>query len=690
MKTSEVRAEAQQIIRDIFPLIWNIAELLRGSWKRHEYQDVVLPLTVFKRLDCVLASSKEKVLAEFNKHHGKVNIDPILKDITKVGFYNTSPYDFFKLLDNQKDIAKNLRNYINGFSPNVQQIIEKFDFDKHLARLEGGNLLYLIIKTFNQVDLHPDAVSNTEMGYIFEELIGKFSEQSNETAGEHYTPREVIQMMVEVMFEMDKPLLKKDHLIKTIYDPCCGTGGILSVAKKFITENINEKADIYLYGQELNPVTYAICKADMLIKGEDADKIKGGEKDYSKASTLSNDQFHDKRFDYLLSNFPFGVDWKKDKEVIDQEASRGYAGRFGAGTPRTSDGQLLFLQHMIAKMQNPTDGGSRIAIVANGSPLFTGDASSGESEIRRWILENDWLEAIVALPDQLFYNTGISTYVWFLTNRKPADRKNKVQLIDARGFFKKMRKSLGNKRHEITDEDREHIKKLYLDFKNSKYSKIFKTTDFAFRQITIERPLRLNFCVNNERIEQVKEQAAFQKLATSTKKGEKALVEIAEGEKIQNEILEVLKQFDNKLYKNRDEFLKVFEGHFKKAGIKLPPALKKAILAGLSERDEEADICTDSKGNPEPDTELRDTENVPYEQDIYEYFENEVKPYAPDAWIDESKRDHKDNEVGRVGYEIPVTRHFYEYIPPRPLEDIESDIEEVENELLSMLKELTK
>ena len=550
--------------------------------------------------------------------------------------------------------------------------------------------MYLIIKQLNQVDLHPSAVSNTEMGYIFEELIRKFSEQSNETAGEHYTPREVIQMMVEVMFEMDKPLLKKEYPIKTIYDPCCGTGGMLSVAKKFITEHINQKADIYLYGQELNPVTYAICKADMLIKGEDANKIKGGEKDHSKASTLSNDQFHGTHFNYLLANPPFGVDWKKDKDIVDSEASRGFAGRFGAGTPRSSDGQLLFLQHMISKMENQANGGSRIAIVFNGSPLFTGDAGSGESEIRRWILENDWLEAIIALPDQLFYNTGISTYVWFLTNRKPAERQGKVQLVDARGFYKKMRKSLGDKRHEISDEDREHIKKLYLDFKNSKKSKIFKTTDFAFRQITVERPLRLNFCVNDERIEQVKEQAAFQKLATSKKQGEKASAEIAEGEKRQNEILETLARFDGKLYKNRDEFLRVFEKHFKEAGVKLAPDLKKAILAGLWERDEEADMCTDAKGNPEPDTELRDTENVPYEQDVYNYFETEVRPYAPDAWIDESKRDHKDNKVGRVGYEIPVTRHFYEYTPPRPLEDIEDDIEQVENELLSTLKALTK
>ncbi|MBF0231521.1 MAG: SAM-dependent DNA methyltransferase [Desulfamplus sp.] len=671
-------------------LIWNIAEFLRGSWKRHEYQDVILPFTVLKRLDSVLASTKPEVLKNFNQFQGKIDTDPILKDITGVGFYNTSPYDFYKLLDDQKDIAKNLRNYIGGFSTNVQQIIAKFDFDKHLSRLEGGNLLYLIIKEFNKVDLHPDTVGNTEMGYIFEELIRKFSEASNETAGEHYTPREVIQMMVEVMFTMDQPYLKKEHVIKTIYDPCCGTGGMLTVSKNFIKENINHNADIYLYGQELNPVTYAICKADMLIKAEDADKIKGGEKDHSQASTLSNDQFMDKRFDYCLTNPPFGVDWRKDQDAVNLEASRGHAGRFGAGTPRTSDGQLLFIQHLISKMQNPSEGGGRIAIVFNGSPLFTGDAGSGESEIRRWILENDWLEAIVALPDQLFYNTGISTYVWFLTNRKIQERQGKVQLIDARTFFKKMRKSLGHKRNEIGDDDRAKIVKWYTKFQEGKTCKIFKNTDFAFRQITIERPLRLNFQVSPERIETVKTQSAFANLATSKKKGDKGLAEIEEGKQLQEKIILVLEQFDQTLYRNRDTFLKVFDSQFKQAGIKLPAPLKKAILAGLSERDEEADVCTDTKGNPEPDSELRDTENVPYEQDIYEYFEKEVKPYVPDAWIDEKKLDEKDGKVGRVGYEIPVTRYFYEYQPPRDLDAIEADIEQVENELLEMLKELTQ
>ncbi|MCK5461285.1 SAM-dependent DNA methyltransferase [Candidatus Gracilibacteria bacterium] len=675
-------------------LIWSIANLLRGAWKQHEYQDVILPLTVLRRLDCVLAPTKSQVLKEFNQHQGKINVDPILKHITDVGFYNTSPYDFNKLLEDQKDIAKNLRHYINGFSPNIQDVIAKFDFEKHLTRLEGGNLLYLIIKQFTKVDLHPQVVSNMEMGYVFEELIRKFSEQSNETAGEHYTPREVIQLMVEVMFSMDKKLLEKAHAIKTIYDPCCGTGGMLSVSKQFIQENINDQADIFLFGQELNPITWAICKADMLIKGElgssgTDDRVKGGEKDHSIASTLSNDQFHDKKFDYILSNPPYGVEWKKDKDAVLAEVSRGYVGRFGAGTPRISDGQLLFLQHMISKINNPTDGGGRIAVVFNGSPLFTGDAGSGESEIRRWILEKDLLETIVALPNQLFYNTGISTYIWFLTNRKDSERKNKVQLIDGREFYKKMRKSLGNKRNEISGSNREKILKLYQEFTEGEHCKILKTTDFAFRQITVERPLRLNFQVTPERIELIKTQSAFENLATSKKKGEKALEDIEAGKELQVAIITTLKFMDDTLYKNREVFLKVFDTAFKTANLKLSAGIKKAVLTGLSERDEEADICIkNKKGDPEYDSELRDTENVPYGEDVYEYFEKEVLPYAPDAWIDENKVDHKDGKVGKVGYEIPVTRYFYKYEPPRPLEEIETDIEAVENELLTLLKKL--
>jgi type I restriction enzyme M protein len=520
------------------------------------------------------------------------------------------------------------------------------------------------------------------MGYIFEELIRKFAEMSNETAGEHYTPREVIKMMVEIMFSPDKEKLKDKHLVKTVYDCCCGTGGMLTVSKDHILNTINKDADIYLYGQELNSATYAICKADMLIKNENPDNIKGGEKDHSRASVLSNDQFEDQSFHYLLTNPPFGVEWKKDKEAVEKEAERGFAGRFGAGLPRISDGQFLFLQHLISKMKSKIDGGSRLAIVFNGSPLFTGGAGSGESEIRRWILENDLLEAIVAMPDQLFYNTGIYSYVWFLSNRKEEKRKNKVQLIDGRGFYKKMRKSLGNKRHEISDEYRQKILDIYKRFEEGEYCKIFKTEDFGYRQITIERPLKLNFQVSQERIEKVKSEKSFVNLV----EGKKKPAQIEAGQKERQEILDRLNNFDDKLYKNRDEFLKVFEEKFKDKKLSAP--LKKAILSGLTERDETADTCLDKDGNPEPDSELRDTENVPLGQDVYEYFEKEVKPYVPDAWINESKKDHKDNQVGIVGYEIPLTRYFYKYEPPRKLEEIESDIEEVENELLDLLNKL--
>jgi type I restriction enzyme M protein len=420
----------------------------------------------------------------------------------------------------------------------------------------------------------------------------------------------------------------------------------------------------------------------MLIKNERPDNIKGGEKDHSQASVLSNDQFEEQSFHYLLTNPPFGVEWKKDKEAVEKEAERGFAGRFGAGLPRISDGQFLFLQHLISKMKNKIDGGSRLAIVFNGSPLFTGGAGSGESEIRRWILENDLLEAIVAMPDQLFYNTGIYSYVWFLSNRKEERKENKVQLIDAREFYKKMRKSLGNKRHEISDEDRQKILDIYNSFKESEHSKIFNTQDFGYRQITIERPLKLNFQANLDRIEKVRQEKAFANLV----EGKKKTKQIEAGKGLQQKILDNLQDFDDKLYKNREEFLKVFEEKFK--DIKLTAPLKKAILNGLSERDESADICLDKDGNPEPDTELRDTENVPLDRDVYEYFEKEVKPYVPDAWINEAKKDQKDNQVGIVGYEIPLTRYFYKYEPPRKLEEIESDMEEVENELLDLLKKL--
>ena len=661
-------------------LIWNIAELLRGSWKQHEYQDVILPFTVLKRLDSVLEKTKQEVLRESHLLEERgVNPDPILRNITKVGFYNTSQFTFKNLLDEQTHLEKNFKKYLHGFSPAIQEILEKFDFEKHLSRLWGGNLLFKIIQEFNKVDLSIEATDNHEMGSIFEELVRRFAEQSNDTAGEHYTPREVIKLMVEILFTPEKDRLKKEHLVKTIYDPCCGTGGMLTVGKDHVAV-INPDIGVYLFGQEINPATYAICKSEMLIKGEDVDNIKGGEKDAAQASTLSNDQFHEKKFDYLLTNPPFGVDWKRDKDSVEREAERGFAGRFGAGLPRISDGQLLFLQHLVSKMQNPSEGGSRMAIVMNGSPLFTGDAGSGESEIRRWILENDWLEAIVALPDQMFFNTGISTYLWFLTNRKDPKRKGKVQLIDARTFFHKMRKSLGNKRNEITDDDRSRILQEFSAFKESDHCKIFKTTDFAFRQITVERPLRLLFTITEAGATTFKNHPALLKFLAS-KKGEAAKEKIVE-------VIKALVDSPRQSYKNRKDFIAAVDHACQEQDFKLPVSVLKALLDAYGTRDETADICRDEDGNPESDSDFRDTENVPYDQNIEAYFDKEVKPYVSDAWINESVRDHKDNKVGKVGYEIPFTRYFYKYVPPRPLEEIESDLEKVENELLGLLKKL--
>lgn len=653
-------------------MIWNIADILRGGWKQHEYQDVILPFVVLKRLDSILEPTKSKVLEQHNQWKGKIkDIEPILKKASCAEFFNVSPYDFHKLTEDPNNIAKNFNQYLKDYSENIRDIVEKFDFHKQLERLEGGNLLYLIIQELNKVDLHPDKVDNHQMGLIFEELLRKFSEMSNETAGEHYTPRDVIKVMVQILLSPDAKELNKPHVIKKIYDPAAGTGGMLTVAKDYILENINPKADIYLYGQELNSVTYAMAKSDLLIKGEDPNLIRGGEKDHSKASTLSNDQFFGEVFDYGLSNPPYGVDWKKDKDFVEREATRGFAGRFGAGTPRISDGQLLFLQHLVSKMKPTSEGGSRLAIVHNGSPLFTGDAGSGESEIRRWLLEKDLLETIVALPDQLFYNTGINTYLWFLSNKKSEQRVGKVQLIDGRNMFMKMRKSLGHKRHEIDDESKKKIFELYDKFEENEFSKIFKTTDFAYRQIQVERPLRLNFQASKERIELVKEETAFLKLKPTE----------------QEEIITSLEQFPNKdLFINREEFTKAFDLQTKELKLKAP--IKKVILNTLSERDENADICLDGNGKPEADSELRDYENVPWGTKVEECFEQEVKSYVADAWINETVRDHKDNELGKVGYEIPFTRYFYKYVPPRSLEEIEADIETVENELLDLLKQL--
>ena len=678
---------------DKVSFIWSVADLLRGPYKPAQYGRVILPLTVLRRLDCVLEPTKGKVLAKAKSlQGGKVgNVEPILNRVAKVPFHNTSKLDFQKLKGEPDKIAANLTKYIKSFSTKAREIIDYFGFENEIAKLDESDRLFLVVSKFCEIDLHPKTVPNTEMGYIFEELIRKFNEAANETAGDHFTPREVIRLMVNLLFNPDGDILTKKGIVKTLYDPACGTGGMLAVADEYLRE-LNPDAKLEVFGQDWNEESYAVCGSDMLIKGHNIDNIVCD-------SSFSKDGFPTHKFDYMLANPPFGVKWEADeKEIRREHETQGHSGRFGAGLPRINDGSLLFLQHMISKMKPANKGGTRLGIVFNGSPLFSGDAGSGESEIRRWIIENDWLEAIVALPDQLFYNTGIFTYIWIITNRKHPDRKGKVQLINAVDLFQKMRKSLGNKRNEIGDgtaNSPDHIAeitKLYGGITKNGRSKIFDNQDFGFRKITVERPLRLNFQATPERIASLQEVKAFQNLAKSKKKkGTKAAeTEIAEGRQLQKEIIEALNTFNAKMiYKNRDKFLDELTKTFKEAEIKVPAPITKAILVALSERDESADICTDKDGNPEPDPELRDYENVPLKESVYGYFEQQVTPHVPDAWIDESKRDKQDSEVGVVGYEIPLTRQFYVYKPPRPLEEIEADIKAIEKDIVKLLAEVT-
>src|SRR5664280_1477895 len=476
-------------------LIWAVADLLRGDYKQSEYGKVILPLTVLRRLDCVLEPTKAAVLERYAQLKDQIdNIDPVLEGVTKEQFFNTSKMDFKRLLDDPGQIAGNLRGYIAGFSVGAREVIEKFDVDTQIARLDKANLLYQVIGNFADVDLHPDIVSNIEMGYLYEELIRKFSELSNETAGEHFTPREVIKLMVNLLFSEDDEVLTNPGAIKTIFDPACGTGGMLSVAEDHL-RSLNPTARLEVFGQELNDETYAICRSDMMLKGQDASRIICG-------NSFSEDGHQGRTFDYLLANPPFGVEWKKVDDSVKTEAEKlGFGGRFGAGLPRINDGSFLFLQHMISKMKAPEDGGSRIAIVFNGSPLFTGAAGSGESDIRRWIIENDWLEAVVALPDQLFYNTGISTYFWIVTNRKSPQRRGKVQLVDARDYWVKMPKSLGDKRKMIADDQIADITRLYGEFAEGERVKVFPNEVFGYLRITVERPLRVRWEVTADTLD---------------------------------------------------------------------------------------------------------------------------------------------------------------------------------------------
>lgn len=675
----------QSINNEFVNFIWKNAEILRGPYKKEEYRDVILPLSVLRRFDSLLEPTKKAVLekAKTVKH------DAILNKISGYDFNNTSQYDFQTLLEDPDNIAANLRNYIQGFSSNVRMIFERFEFGDEIKKLDEHNLLYSVIQLFAGIDMSVSKVSNMQMGYIFEELIRRFSE--NAEAGDHYTPREVIKLMVNLLLNEDQTDLMQDGKIVQVGDFACGTGGMLSEATKYIRE-LNPNAQVEVFGQEINPKSYAIACADLLIKGQSAGHIAFGN------SLTDTDGHKDLQVRYALMNPPFGVDWKHYGDSIKEEhEEKGFDGRYGAGLPRTSDGSLLFLQHMISKMKRD-EKGSRMAIIFNASPLFTGDAESGESEIRRWIIEEDLLEGIVALPDQLFYNTGIPTYIWILSNRKNDDlskgviRKERIQLVDATNFYVKMRKNLGNKRHEITDQQISDITRIYGDFKENEYSKIFDLKDFGYHKITIERPLQLNFIISHERISNLYNEVAFAKLYNhddyieiSNKKDKKTtdlkkLDKLIEGKKLQEKILMILNEnIFNKLYKNRKEFLEVLKPLFKDVP-EVKTGLWKAIYMGLSERDKTAEICLDSKGRIEADTTLRDTESIPLKEDILTYFEHEVLPDVPDAWIDKSKT--------KIGYEIPITRYFYKFTEPEKSEEIEGRIQNIETSILSSLSAL--
>ena len=661
-------------------LIWQIAESLRGIYKPEKYGDIILPLCVIRRFDCILETKKDEVLEIYEEYKELPEDsieDVILAEMEerlrlKQKFYNISPFTIETLLNDSENIKANLEEYLNGFSNNVRDIIQQKKNKKEIEKLNKNNALYNILKEFGKVDFHPDVVSNQEMGYIFEDLIRRFNE--NGEAGDHYTPREVIELCMNMLFYGKEDVINQKGKILSVADFCAGTGGMLSVAEKYIRKQ-NPTADVQLFGQELNDQSYAICKSDMLIKGQNPENIVLG-------NTLDNDGHKGKQYRYLISNPPFGVQWKNEEpKVIEEHEKLGFNGRFGAGTPRVSDGSLLFLQNMISKMHKDEEG-SRVAIIFNGSPLFTGDAGSGESNIRKWIIENDMLEGIIAMPTDLFYNTGIATYIWVLTNRKSKEREGKIQLVNGVDFYKPMRKSLGNKRKEISSEQIEEIKRIYAEFKEGEYCRIFDNEDFGFRKVTVERALKLKFQVTEEKIEEFKNTTPFINLAVSKKKKEdERAEEEAAGREQQETVLKLLQSFDSaRVYMDREEFLKELKKAVKehKADF-IKGTLLNAIVNSIGERDEQAEVCRDSKGNIEPDTSLRDTESIPLKEDIQEYFKREVVPHVPDAWLDESSFD-------KIGYEIPFTRHFYKYEELRPFADIMAEISDLEKEIQEDIK----
>jgi type I restriction enzyme M protein len=677
---------------EVVSFLWAIADLLNGAFKKSEFQKIILPFTVLRRLDYALEATKSEVLntEQTLREKGLENRHGQLCRASGYAFYNTSKFTYESLLHDDANLKLNLRQYVMGFSPNVREIFDAFKFDDAIRDLDEVNLLFLLMERFNEkskVDLRPASMSNHEMGYVFEHLLRKFNEALNENPGEHFTPREIIRLMVDMVLMSDTALASGEGVARTVNDCCCGSGGMLSISKEHILQ-INPQAKVFLYGQELNPQTWAIARSDMLIlepDGKDAENIKLG-------STLSDDQLAEKRFDYQFVNPPYGYEWSKDDAAVRDEAARGFEGRFGAGLPRKSDGQMLFLQHFIARMNDPEDSQSYIGIIMNGSPLFTGGAGSGESEIRRWIFENDWLEAIVALPQQIFYNTGIGTYIWLLSNRKPTSHKGNVMLVDASGkeFWADMSKSLGSKRREITETHKQAILDLVKAREEGPHVKIFDATDFGYREIKVLRPLRLRFEVTAESIARLDMQSAFKNLAVSKKKdAAKQKQDEKEGLALQAEIRAVLLTIEGEIYTNRDKFIAAFDSALKRAGLKLKAPLLKAIVKAIGERDEDSEICRDASGNPQPDPDLNDTENVPLKEKVETYFDREVTPHVPDAWIDPAYCDAKDGMVGRVGYEIPFNRHFYVFQPPRSLSVIDSDLKAVTDRIVTLIGGLT-
>ena len=654
--------------------LWNIAESLRGTYKEEDYRKVMLPLIVIRRFDCLLddydRETIKSVYEEYDFLPEEERDELVIVDLKEnhninLQFYNVSDFTWKKLLDDSENIKSNFEEYLNGFSNNVKEIIGKFKFKDEINQLDKKDKLYAVLSKMYEVDLHINSVSNNKMGYIYEEMLRRFTE--NSAAGEQYTPREVIRLCMEMLFMGKENFLTEEGKVISIADFCCGTGGMLSIAEDYI-KNLNQNAIVNVYGQELLDESFAICQADMLMKGQNPDNIRLG-------NTLTQDRFNGEKIRFLISNPPFGVTWKDEEKKVKEEADLGFDGRFGAGTPRVSDGSLLFLQNMISKMYDDEEG-SRIAIIFNGSPLFTGDAGSGESNIRKWIIENDLLEGIIALPTDMFYNTGIATYIWVLTNKKEAKRKGKIQLVNASEYYQSMRKSLGNKRKEITLEQIEEIKNIYEKFEESENSKIFDNEDFGYRKVTIERPLKLSFKVNEEAIENVRNTTQFINLAVSKKKDiEVKEKEEAEGKIKQDKLIKLLESFDNTLeYMDRDKFIKDLKAKSKEFDIQLSAGLIKAIVNAIGVRNEDAVVCKDSKGNIESDSSLKDTESIGLKEDVYEYFEKEVKPHVNDAYIDESS-------INNIGYEIPFTRHFYKYEELRSFDEIMKEVESLESEI---------